>query len=134
MLKNYATKSLGTIVMALALISASSLASAQILRVKCEVRDDRSRISVDGRNITPLDGSFKATVESGTNLQMSDALTALGDEVEFDFDSAQDDIDDGATAIAADFIQGDTPMATGTIRTADGGLVAAMTVPCRDRR
>ena len=133
MLENYATKSLATIVLALALISASSLANAQTLRVKCEVRDDRSRISVDGRDLLPLDGDFKAVVESGTNLQMSDAQMALGDEAEFDFDSAQDDIDDGATALAADFIDA-TSMVTGTIRTADGGFVAAATVRCKDRR
>lgn len=118
----------------LALLATSGLANAQSARVKCEVRDDRSKISVDGRDLAPAGGDFKAAVESGANLQMSGVETAIGDEAEFDFDSDADDVADGATQIGADFIQGTPALVTGTIRTANGAFVAAATVQCRDRR
>jgi hypothetical protein len=50
-----------------------------------------------------------AMVTSGANTATAPARQTDGDEVEFDFDSDAGDIAAGATAIAADFIQGSPP-------------------------
>lgn len=85
--------------------------AAEELRVKCEKRGTtRSKASVDGKGLAS--GSYVAVLEAlnaqqgvaGT-VQSSPAAT-IGDEVEFDFDSHANDIAEGATAIAANFIVG----------------------------
>ena len=76
--------------------------TAKIL-VSCEQRIDRSKISVDGKDLAS--GDYSATVTSGDGSVSSSIKTTIGDEVEFDFDSSTDDIAQGATAISADFIQ-----------------------------
>jgi hypothetical protein len=53
------------------------------------------------------------------------------DEVEFDFDSDNDDIAEGATAIAPDFIKGGK--VTGQIRDASGNVVMEKEVSCTMR-
>lgn len=75
------------------------------LRLRCEIRiaQARSKISVDGKNLAS--GQYRARVRSGGNTAVSGLQASVGDEVEFDFDSDPDDIAEGATAIAADFIQ-----------------------------
>ena len=85
-----------------------------VARVRCELRTGRSRISVDGNNLAP--GSYRARVTSGGASVDAPAQAAVGDEVEFDFDSDGGDIAAGATAIPADFIQGTPPQATGSNR------------------
>ena len=96
--------------------------------VKCELRADRSKISVDGNGLAS--GSYQASVVSGANTATAPAHQTIGDEAEFDFDSDGGDIAAGATAIAADFIQGTPPQVTGAILTLGGGTVVQATVDC----
>ena len=102
--------------------------SAAGVRVTCEKRADRSKISVDGDGLAA--GSYKAVVISGANSKTSGTRPTVGDEVEFDFDSAPNDIAAGATAISRTFIQG---AVTGKIVNARGSVVAIDTVGCRTR-
>ena len=55
---------------------------------------------------------------------------AVGDEVEFDFDSEPDDIAAGATAIATTFLTGSPPQATGEILDGASTVIASATVIC----
>lgn len=96
--------------------------------VKCEVRSNRSKISIDGNGIAT--GSYQAIATSGANTATAPAHQTIGDEVEFDFDSDGGDIATGATAIAPAFIQGTPPQVTGAIVTLGGGIVAQATVDC----
>jgi hypothetical protein len=90
------------------LFAGAVAADAAELRLRCEKRSGRSKISVDGRDVPP--GDYMVTVTSGANTA-TDANTnpAGGDEVEFDFDSNVELAPVGETPdvrIAADFIQG----------------------------
>lgn len=97
--------------------------------VKCETRSNRSKISVDGKNLPS--GQYYAIVTSGANSAQSLLQNTIGDEVEFDFDSEQDDIAAGATAIPADFIDGPV---TGQIFDDGDNLVASLeSVACLSR-
>lgn len=96
--------------------------------VKCEVRADRSKISIDGNGLAT--GSYAAVATSGANTANAPARQTVGDEAEFDFDSDGGDIAAGATAIAADFIQGTPPQVTGAIVTLGGNVVVSATVDC----
>lgn len=122
-----------TLVLAAAGLTLSSVAHAQTVRVKCEIRDDRSKVSVDGRDLSPRNGDFMALVASGDNFAMSGIQTAIGDEVEFDFDSEADDVAEGATEIAPDFIEGNQVTAR-LLRAPSGPTVISARVRCRDRR
>jgi len=107
---------------------------AGLARVRCEVRSGRSKVSVDGNNLRPLGGSFSARIAAGGNVATAPAQNAVGDEAEFDFDSAPDDIAAGAVAIPANFIAraaGST--VTGEILDAAGTIVATATGACRVR-
>jgi hypothetical protein len=75
-----------------------------LLRLRCEARTGRSKVSVDGDNLVP--GSYRASVRSGGNTITSNPMTTRGNEVEFDFDSNPGDIAAGAVRIPPDFIQG----------------------------
>jgi hypothetical protein len=99
------------------------------VRVRCEVRSDRSKISVDGNDLAT--GTYQAMVTSGANTATAAARQTIGDQVEFDFDSDAGDIAAGATAIAADFIQGSPPQVTGAILTLGGSVVVEATVDCQ---
>jgi hypothetical protein len=99
-----------------------------IVRVRCERRVGRSKVSVDGSNLAP--GSYLARVTSGADTVVASAQPTIGDEVEFDFDSDSGDIAEGATPLPADFIQGTPPRATGAILTLSGSVVAEATVDC----
>jgi hypothetical protein len=100
------------------------------IRVRCERRGTRrSKASIDGNNLAA--GSYRARLTSGTNTATSGAKNTVGDEVEFDFDSARDDIAAGATPIARNFIQGGR--ATGELLNANGQVVASATVACEVR-
>ncbi|MGB5465020.1 MAG: hypothetical protein WBM84_02945 [Sedimenticolaceae bacterium] len=81
--------------------------------VECEVRPDRSKISVKGKNLGA--GEYYAVVTSGNNSTESDQHEPVDDEVEFDFDSNVGDIAEGAVPISADFITGDDPEVMGEI-------------------
>jgi hypothetical protein len=102
------------------------------ITVKCEKRPNRSKISVDGRNLPS--GSYTARVTSGSNSRTAPAQRTVGDEVEFDFDSNQNDIAAGATAIPANFILvSATPDVRGEILNAAGVVVRTLGVNCRIR-
>lgn len=100
---------------------------AATIRVRCEQRSDRSKVSVDAKNLAPAE--YQAQVMSGSNEVTSDLQAAIGDEVAFDFNSDPDNIADGATPIAVNFIQGG--QVTGKILDADGMTVIADTVGCK---
>ena len=103
-------------------------ATAGVVRVTCERRPDRSKVSVNGNDLVA--GNYRARITSGENIATSGLQPTVGDEVEFDFDSERDDIAAGATAIAAGFIAGAPPQVTGQILDAAGVLVAEATVTC----
>jgi hypothetical protein len=115
------------ILTSVALLSALSLfaveASASI-RVRCEVRSDRSRASVDGNNLKS--GKYTARIESGANSKDSKkAQRTRGDEVEFDFDS---NTGEGGTRIDQNFIVGG--QLTGMLINKSGNIVERDTVNC----
>ena len=87
-------------VAALALVSVA--ASAADVQVSCEKRSTRSSASVDGNNLKR--GSYRAVLTSGGKVSRSDFAQTIGDEVEFDFASNQNDIAEGATPIGPGFI------------------------------
>jgi hypothetical protein len=112
---------------------ASAGSSPGIARLRCEVRSGRSKISLDGKNLSPRNGTFSARVEAAGGTATASA-TAVGDEVEFDFDSERDDVAQGATAIAANFIVARSgPDVTGEITNAQGQVVARAAVECEIR-
>ena len=110
--------------------AAISSASAAEIRVTCEKRENRSKISVDGGDLRP-GVEYRARVISGDNTRAAAPQAAVGDEVEFDFDSNRNDIAEGATAIGAGFIQGN--QVTGKIIGPSGRVVASDTEVCRVR-
>ena len=99
-----------------------------LARVACERRADRSKISVGGQNLAA--GTYTAHVTSSTNAATSAPALAVGDEVEFDFDSDPGDIAAGAAQIAADFIAGIPASVTGEIRDSADNVAASATVTC----
>ncbi len=106
-------------------------AGGGVVRVRCERRSDRSKVSVDGNDLAA--GSYSARITSGANTATSGVQSTMGDEVEFDFDSERDDVQAGATAIAAGFIQGAPPEVTGQIVDTSGAVVAQATVTCESK-
>ena len=104
-------------------------ASAATIRVTCEKRADRSKISVDGRGLAP--GSYSTIAVSGGNMASAPAETAVAGEIETDYDSNPRDIRQGAVPIAADFIVGAS--VTGKVVDKLGNTVASDTVACRVR-
>jgi hypothetical protein len=115
------------ILTSVALLSALSVfaveASASI-RVRCEVRSDRSRASVDGNNLKS--GRYTARIESGSNSKDSKkAQRTRGDEVEFDFDS---NTGEGGTRIDQNFIV--DGQLTGMLINKSGNIVERDTVNC----
>jgi len=85
-----------------ALTLASISARAGDVQVSCEKRSNRSRASVDGNNLAT--GSYRAVLKSGDKTARSPFAQAIGDEVEFDFDSNPNDVAEGATPISSSFI------------------------------
>ncbi len=115
----------------LALLSTLAVdASAATVRVTCEVGTTRSKISVDGKNLAP--GSYSTVAQSGSNMASHPAQAAVGGEVETDYDSNPRDINNGAIAIAPNFITGG--QVTGKVIDAAGNTVIADTVICRVKR
>ncbi|PKM13057.1 MAG: hypothetical protein CVV13_02930 [Gammaproteobacteria bacterium HGW-Gammaproteobacteria-3] len=99
------------------------------VRLSCESRTNRSKISVEAKNLD-ADGSYSAIVTSGDNTVESQPQTSDDDEVEFDFDSNTND--EGATLISADFIQDNT--VTAQIKdTATGTVVLEADATCTTR-
>jgi hypothetical protein len=109
---------------------------SNLVRVSCEVRGtSRSRISVDGNNLTPLNAMYSARVTSGANSAVAPAARAIGDEVEFDFDSNRNDILQGATAISRTFIVANPagPDVQAQLINAAGSVVATASAECTVR-
>jgi hypothetical protein len=110
--------------------------STPAARVRCVLRQGRrSKISVDGRNLSPAGGTFSARARSGANSVTAPAALAVGDEAEFDFDSNRNDIAQGATAVASNFIVVNAEGAdvVGEIVNDQGTVVASQAVDCRVR-
>lgn len=101
-------------------------ANAANIRVKCEKRADRSKISVDGNNM--ISGNYIAKVVSGDNVKESAPKATVGDEIEFDFDSSTRDVTTGATRISRTFIQGG--QVTGQLINEQGFTVAQTISTC----
>jgi hypothetical protein len=80
----------------------SFVAAAGDASVTCEKRANRSKVSVDGSSLNG--GMYRAVTRSGDRTRRSDLQQAIGDEAQFDFDSNQNDIAEGATPIPANFI------------------------------
>ncbi len=105
-------------------------ADAASIKVRCEQRAGRSKISVDGAGLAA--GNYKARIISGANQTTTTAPQASErGQVEFDFDSDRGDIAAGATAISPTFIQGG--VVTGKILDANNFTVISDTVKCQAR-
>src|SRR3954462_1962429 len=120
-------KTLATSTAFAALCLATVAAQAQSVRVRCDTFPDRSRASVDGRDLAP--GKYRAMLESGNHEATSSLKKAVDGEAEFDFDSDRNNVQQGATKIGRGFIVDDH--ATGTILDVDGNVVASKTVACQ---
>lgn len=104
------------------------------IRVRCERRANRSKISVDGMNLVPRNGTFSARVTSAGGTVNAPSRQAVGDEAEFDFDSDAGDIAQGATRLAPTFIAArDGSDVVGEILDAGGRVVASQGVECQFR-
>ncbi len=97
-----------------------------LIRLRCEVRSDRSKVSVDGKGLT--EGQYFTAISSGNNSAESSLQSTNFGEVEFDFDSAPDDIASGDAAIDAGFIQNNRVLAT--ILNESGEVIASTEVNC----
>jgi hypothetical protein len=115
-----------------AMIGAENLSAVTAtLRVRCERRPGRSKISVDANDVAPRNGLFRARVRAAGGTVTSALKRAVGDEVEFDFDS---NTEAGATRIPANFIQRRTgPDVVGILLNAQGDVVARRGVECEFR-
>lgn len=119
----------GALVLAtLAMIGAE--ASAATIRVTCEVRPGRAKISVDANGLAA--GRYTTVAVSGGSMASTPPEAAVGGEVEADYDSNPNDVAAGSTAIPSTFIVGG--MVTGKVVNAAGGTVISDTVSCRVRR
>ena len=110
-----------------------SVAAASI-RLRCERRANRSKISVDGSGLVPRAGNFRARVTASGGTVTSAAQRAVGGDAEFDFDSNPNDIRAGATRIATNFITARTgPDVVARILNASGQVVATQGANCTIR-
>ena len=101
------------------------------VRVRCERRSDRSKISVDGRNLNPRAGVYRARVRAAGGTATSGTRRAVRGEAEFDFDS---NTGEGGTRIARGFIRARPgPDVVGEILTAAGQVVATRGVECESK-
>ena len=112
----------------------STTVSAAELRVRCEQRSTpaRAKISVDAKNLAQPNAMYSVRVISGGNQSTHVPLTAVGDEVEFDFDSNPADIAAGAQAIGNNFIVGGAVQAA-LFDSAGQMVVGPVSASCRVR-
>ena len=114
-----------------ALAPALATAAGASIRLRCERRSNRSRISVDGRGLTPRTGRFRARVTASGGTVTSASERAVRGEAEFDFDSNPNDILAGATRIPATFITARSgPDVVARILNASGQVVATQGAEC----
>jgi hypothetical protein len=110
---------------------ALATAAGASIRLRCERRSNRSRISVDGRGLSPRTGSFRARITASGGTVTSALKRAVGGEAEFDFDSNRNDILAGATRIASTFISARPgPDVVARILNASGQVVATQGAEC----
>jgi hypothetical protein len=115
-------------------VSSAAIALSGTLRLRCERRPGRSKISVDGNNLVPRNGRFRARVKAAGGTVTSVARRAIGDEAEFDFDSNPNDVARGATRISSSFIAHRAgPDVVGEILNAQGQVVARSGAECQFR-
>ena len=101
------------------------------IRLRCERRSNRSRISVDASGLSPAAGRFRARVTAAGGTVTSPLKRAVGGQDEFDFDSNQADINAGATRIPATFIRARTgPDVVARVLNAAGVVVATRSGEC----
>ena len=86
---------------AFVMLAAFSAGAADV-EVRCEKRSARSSASVDGSNLAS--GAYRAVLKSGTKIARSPFAETIGDEAQFDFDSKNTEVAEGATSIPIDFI------------------------------
>jgi len=109
-------------------------ALAASIRLRCERRSDRSRISVDASNLVPATGRFRARVTAAGGTVTSPLKRAVAGQDEFDFDSNQNDIRAGATAISPTFIRARSgPDVVASVLNAAGTVVATQGADCQFR-
>jgi hypothetical protein len=109
----------------------STQALPGVIRLRRERRSSRSRISVDGRNLSPRTGRFRARVRAAGGTATTGLQRAVGGEAEFDFDSNRADIRAGATAIPATFVRARSgPDVVAEILNAQGTVVARQGGEC----
>lgn len=109
----------------------TTLPPQPLLVLTCERRANRSRASVNGKNLPS--GNYRARITSGANQAASGLAPTVGDEVEFDFDSDPGDIAAGATPIASSFLQGTPPRMTGELLDTNGIVVLSGVTTCTQR-
>jgi hypothetical protein len=101
------------------------------IRLRCERRSSRSTISVDGRNLSPRTGLYRARVTAAGGTATSPLKRAVAGEAEFDFDSNPADIRAGATAISATFVRARSgPDVVARILNSQGVVVATASGEC----
>jgi hypothetical protein len=117
------------------LVAALSLlafaAQAADVKISCEKRSNRSKVSIDGNNLVA--GAYRAVALSGAKKVTSTAAAADGDEAEFDFDSNAADIAEGATAIPANFVV-DGRVKGYLLNAAGARVTPVVTAICRVRK
>ena len=130
-----ALTSSGTSAAATALPASNAVSAlSATLRLRCERRPGRSKISVDGNNLVPRNSRFRARVRAAGGTVTSATKRAVGDEAEFDFDSNRNDIAQGATRISSTFIAHRAgPDVIGEILNAQGQVVARSGAECQFR-
>jgi hypothetical protein len=101
------------------------------IRLRCERRSNRSRISVDASGLTPATGRFRARVTAAGGTVTSPLKRAVGGQDEFDFDSNPNDVAAGATRIPATFIRARSgPDVVARVLNAAGVVVATRSGEC----
>jgi lipopolysaccharide export system protein LptA len=124
-----ATTPLAILAVLLSTVVAAEAMAASV-RVTCEKRSNRAKISVDGRGLAP--GDYTTEAISGGNVAVAGPVTAVRGQAETDYDSNPADIAEGATPISPAFIEGGR--VTGKVVDASGFTVAEGTAVCRVRR
>ncbi|HET8834566.1 MAG TPA: hypothetical protein VFN08_07540, partial [Gemmatimonadales bacterium] len=81
--------------------TATPAAVGATIRLRCERRSNRSRISVDASGLVPSTGRFRARVTAAGGTATSPLKRAVAGQDEFDFDSNPNDVRAGATQISA---------------------------------
>ena len=112
------------------LMLAALSAGAADVEVRCEKRSARSSASVDGSNLAS--GEYRAVLKSGTKIARSPFAETIGDEAQFDFDSKNTEVAEGATSIPLDFIV-DGRVRGYLVNTSGASVTPVVTAICRIR-